>query len=60
MFEDFLREYIKDLIDCSDIEYNLTSEDIEDVVCTISNNEELWNIIDGCIYFQLDLKGGKK
>ncbi len=56
MFEDFIREYVKDLIECSDIDYNITKEDIEDVVYNVSNNEEIWNIIDSYIYGELDRK----
>lgn len=56
MFEDFIREYVKDLIECSDMDYNITKEDIEDVVYNVSNNEEIWNIIDSYIYEELDRK----
>jgi len=54
MFEDFLREYIQDLIECSSDKYDITEENINDVACIINNNEHLWNIIDNAIYEEID------
>ena len=54
MFEDFLREYIQDLIECSSDKYDITEENINDVACIINNNEYIWNIIDNAIYEEID------
>ena len=54
MFEDFLREHIKDLIECSVDNYNIPEGKMEDIVCCLNNNENLWNIIDEAIYQEID------
>jgi hypothetical protein len=54
MFEDFLREHIKDLIECGFDNYKINESDIEYIVCIINNNEKIWDIIDSTIYNELD------
>lgn len=49
MFEEFLKKYIKDLIDCGNREYNVTDENIDDIASMIENNEYIWEIIDTAI-----------
>lgn len=55
MFNNFLKEYIKDLIDCGDNKkYNINKKDIENIVKEVENSEFLWEIIDNSIYKELD------
>lgn len=54
MFEDFLREHIKDLIECGFDNYKINENNIEDIACIINNKEEIWDVIDSAIYNELD------
>ena len=53
MFEDFLRQHIQDLIECSTDEYKMTEKDIEEVACKLNNNDHLWWAIDRYILDEL-------
>ena len=53
MFEDFLREHIQDLIECSTDEYEMTEKDIEEVACRLNNDDHLWCDIDSYIFDEL-------
>lgn len=54
LFTNFLREYIKDLIDCSPDEYEMTEADINDIANLIASDEHLWDAIDWAIYDAID------
>lgn len=51
--DDILREIITKLITESDYKYNLTENDINDIVYQV-NNEELWDYIDNKVLSVLD------
>lgn len=53
MFEDFLREHIQELIECSIDEYDIKEEDMDDIIYKV-NNEHLWDMIDSTIYEVID------
>lgn len=54
MFEEFLKAYIQDLIECSSDTYNITESEKEIIADRVSRNEYVWNIIDEAIYNELD------
>ena len=53
LFDRFLTQYIKDLIECSDSEYEVTDKDIEDMVTNIEGNEYVWSILDEAVFNEL-------
>lgn len=54
MFEEFLKAYIQDLIECSSDAYEITKEQIEKVADRVERNEYVWSVIDECIYNEID------
>ena len=54
MFEDFIKEYIQDIIECSDTTYDITEEQLQNLVYTIANDDGIWQVIDETIYEKLD------
>ena len=57
MFEEFLVEHIKDYIECNDecrTRYDINIEQIEDIASIVSNNEQIWEIIDMAIDLELE------
>ena len=54
MFEEFLTQYIKDLIDCGDSEYDINEDEIRDVMLDVEGNEYVWEVLDEAIYQELD------
>lgn len=49
MFMDFLEQYIKDYIECSDEEYIIDDFDISKTAKRLNNNDEIWIFIDECV-----------
>jgi hypothetical protein len=54
MFEEFLKAYIQDLIECSSDNYEITEDQKEIIADRVSRNEYVWSIIDEAIYNELD------
>ncbi len=54
LFDNFIKQYIEDYIDCSDIEYDITEEDKKDIIDNISYNDRLWEVLDIIISSQLE------
>ncbi len=54
LFDNFISQYIEDLIDCSDTEYNLTKEDKNEIMDNIRYNEHIWMELDIAIFNELD------
>lgn len=54
LFEQFLKEYVKDLIECSPYEYDIQERDIQDIVNNVMEDEHLHDVLDGCIYNLLE------
>ena len=54
LFDNFIKQYIKSYIDWSDKEYDITEEDIKDIIDNISYNDRLWEVLDNIISSQLD------
>lgn len=49
LFDKFIRQYIEDLIECSDVEYELLEEDKEEIIDRIQHNERVWELLDSII-----------
>lgn len=54
MFRSFLVQYVADLISCSNDTYNINENDMEDIIDSLENNENLWSIIDEAVYQEID------
>lgn len=54
LFDKFIKQYVEDLIECSDKEYDLTEEDKKEIVDSIKYNETFWEILDNAIFNELD------
>lgn len=54
MFKDFLKQYIKDLVEVDAGEYNIDEDDIDDIADVVESNEYVWSVIDEAIYQELD------
>ena len=54
LFDNFIKQYIKDYIECSDTEYDITEEDIKDIIDYISYDDRLWEVLDSIISIQLE------
>lgn len=54
MFEDFLKEYIKDLIECSFDKYYITDSELDKIAHSVNNNEYIWAVLDEAIYFEIE------
>lgn len=50
MFLEFIEEYVQDLIECSDIDYDITEEQQKEVCYRIANNDGIWQYMDEVIY----------
>lgn len=49
LFDKFIRQYVEDLIECSDVEYELLEEDKEEIIDRIQHNERVWELLDSII-----------
>lgn len=49
MFKDFLKTYIKELVDLAPDDYDLGDAELEEVADTISDDDLLWQYIDSFI-----------
>lgn len=54
MFFDFLKKYIKDYIELSIYNFDITDEEIKDIADYISNDDSVWNYLENVIDQQLD------
>lgn len=54
LFDNFIKQYIKSYIDWSDKEYDITEEDIKDIIVYIKCDDRLWKVLDNLISYQLD------
>lgn len=54
LFEKFIKQYIEDLIECSDNEYDLTEEDKKDVMVKVCDNDRVWELLDSIIFDYLE------
>ena len=54
LFDKFIKQYIEDLIDCSDREYDLTEEDKKEIIDNVRYNEFIWETLDNAIFTELD------
>lgn len=53
LFDKFLNQYIEDLIDCGDTEYELSEKDKKELIVDIECNDRLWETLDDIIYHYL-------
>lgn len=49
MFMEFLKQYIKDYIECSNVKYELEDFDISKIAKKLNNNDEIWIFLDDCV-----------
>lgn len=54
LFDKFIKQYIEDLIECSDNEYDLTEEDKKDIMVRVCENDRVWELLDGIIFDYLE------
>ena len=55
LFNQFLKQYILDTIECDDeATYDLSEEDIKEIIENITYNEHVWEVFDGAVRRQLD------
>ena len=54
LFDNFIKQYVEDLIDCTDTEYKLTDEDKEEIIDNVRYNEAIWEILDNAIFNELE------
>lgn len=54
LFDNFIKQYVDDLIDCSDNEYKLTDKDKEEIIDNVRYNEAIWEILDNAIFNELE------
>jgi hypothetical protein len=54
LFDNFIKQYVDDLIECSDNEYKLTDEEKEEIIDNIRYNEAIWEILDNAIFNELE------
>lgn len=50
--EDFLKDYVEMMADARDME--LTPDQIQDIVNSLQEDEDLWDMFDGFVNDQLD------
>ena len=55
LFRTFLRQYVKDMIDCLPGYYDIKEADIERVVDSIESDDYIWETIDSLIYDELEI-----
>lgn len=49
MFMEFLKQYIKDYIECYNDKYELDDFDISKIAKRLNNNDEIWIFMDDCV-----------
>lgn len=54
MFEDFLKQYLQDYLECSVDKYYITESEKEKIVHSINNNDNLWSFLDEIISFEIE------
>ena len=54
LFDKFIKQYIEDLIDCSDTEYELTEEDKKEIIDNVRYNDFIWETLDNAIFTELE------
>ena len=54
LFDNFIKQYIEDLIECSATEYNLTEEDKKEIIENIRYNFHFWEHLDNLIFNKLE------
>lgn len=53
LIDKFLKEYVQDLVECSSDEYELTEEQIMDVVTSVEDNEHAWEGLNEAIFQEI-------
>lgn len=54
LFDKFIKQYLEDLIDCSDIEYDLTEKDKKEIIDNVRYNDFIWETLDNAIFTELE------
>lgn len=54
LFDKFIKQYIEDLIECSDKEYDLTEEDKKDIMERVCDNDRFWETLDDIVFNYLE------
>lgn len=54
LFDNFIKQYIEDLIDCTGVEYDLTEKDKKDVMVKVCDNDRVWELLDSIIFDYLE------
>lgn len=54
LFDNFIKQYVDDLIECSDNEYKLTDKDKEEIIDNVRYNEAIWETLDNAIFNELE------
>lgn len=54
LFDKFIKQYIEDLIECSDNEYDLTEKDKKDIMVKVCDNDRVWELLDSIIFDYLE------
>ena len=54
MMDEFLKQYILDLIEASDDKYNITDEELTEIIDNIRYNERVWNLLDYVVFEQIE------
>jgi hypothetical protein len=54
LFDKFIKQYLDDLIECSDIEYDLTDEDKKEIIDNVRYNDFIWETLDNAIFTELE------
>jgi len=54
LFDKFIKQYIEDYIDCSDIDYDITEEDKKEVIDSVKYSDEIWEVLDNKISYYLE------
>ena len=54
LFDKFIKQYIEDLIECSDKEYDLTVEDKNDIMERVCGNDRFWETLDNIVFNYLE------
>lgn len=53
MFLEFIEQYIKDYMECNGEEYEITDEQLKEVIYKVANNDLIWETIDEMLYHEL-------
>lgn len=54
LFDKFIKQYLEDLIECSDIEYDLTEKDKKEVIDSVKYSDDIWEVLDNKIRYYLE------